>query len=147
MQFILRFSAALLTVILADAETGCHRSAELPQYKMAFVNATSGHISDARADWVVGGVASEAEAGQENPGVSKVELLRPQSVPRKTTVSWRTADGVGHRQEVEVERLVPDPSRFGGTIFFKITENGKVTVVPLTDDQMLNLSMQHKDYP
>ena len=147
MSIIKQISASLLGIVLVGTGTRCARRAELPQYKMAFYNGTTGHIMEARADWMVDGHAGKAEGGAANPGVSKVEMLRPQPVPEIATVKWRTANGISHKREVEIKKLIAAPDRFDGTIFLKIAESGTVTVVPLTDNQMLNLSMRHQDYP
>jgi hypothetical protein len=47
----------------------------------------------------------------------------------------------------EVSKLIADPAKFSGTVYFKIAADGGVKVVPLTQAEMERLAFAQKKYP
>ena len=118
-----------------------------PEYGIAFKNDTPAYIKNARVDWQEKPWIWHETAGVLRPNADKGMGQEPRPIPRKATVTWTDADGKPHAQDVEVAKLVTDPPRFSGTIYFRINPDATVTVVPLTYDQIDELAAEHKKYP
>ncbi len=91
-------------------------------YNVVIKNIGKQTINDAHVKYdefrSVGGVLpSGIYAGHGNPEYP---------IPETATVEWRTEDGVMHRQEVAVKKLVP--KGFRGDIQFEIADDNTVTV-------------------
>jgi hypothetical protein len=114
---------------------GCVVTSDLPEYSLGFYNDTGTQITDSRADWHADGIAHFDGGGVLSPGADKVSHRDPRPIPSKTTVTWKTVDGKAHIQEVEVAKLVADPPKFSGTIYFKFTADDHVTVIPLNSEK------------
>lgn len=119
-----------------------------PAYSINFVNDSPGQIREVRADWQANGVARhEGAVAMMNPGIEAGFSDEPRPIPEKATVSWITADGIAHRREVEVSKLIRDPARFAGIVYFKIVGDGDVKAVPLTREEIHRLLLTHKHFP
>ena len=60
------------------------------------------------------------------PEIDSMHMRPDAPIPATATVEWRTEDGVMHRQDVEVRKLVP--KGFRGDIQFEIGDDNTVTV-------------------
>lgn len=60
------------------------------------------------------------------PSIDSMHMQPDYAIPTTATVEWRTEDGVMHRQDVEVKKLVP--KGFRGDIQFEIADDDTVTV-------------------
>ena len=76
-------------------------------------------------------------------GAEKSDHEETNPIPIRGTVSWRSMDGVTHRQDVEIARTIRDVPGFDGTIWFKITPN-EVEVHPVTDAESWDRALNHK---
>jgi hypothetical protein len=61
-----------------------------------------------------------------SPGIWKLHGNPDHPIPAVATVEWRTEDGVMHRKDMEVKKLVP--KGFRGDIQFEIADDNTVTV-------------------
>jgi len=111
---------------------GCDARKAEPGYSIGFYNDTDATLTNTRADWHANGAAHHEEAGFLSPHAEKASDGEPQPIPEKANINWKTADGKVHSREVEIAKLIANPRQFSGTIYFKFTADGGVTVVPLT---------------
>jgi hypothetical protein len=139
--------APVMVGLLLAAASSCARGPDGPEYSIGFFNDTPGQIDNARADWKVDGAARHQEGGVMDPSVEAVfhQVARP--IPGRAAISWKTGDGMVHRREVEVSKLIADPAKFSGTVYFKIAADGSVKAVPLTYDEIHRLAFSQKPYP
>jgi hypothetical protein len=119
-------------LLFAALLTSCSGPPGAPEYSVGFYNDTPGELTETRADWRVNGIAHHDEAGVLSPGAEKASDEQPRPIPERATVTWRTADGKAHSKDVEVAKLIGDPSSFSGTVYFKFMADGNVAAVPLT---------------
>jgi hypothetical protein len=124
----------------------CDRAPSGPGYSTGFYNDTGAQITATRADWIAGGVSHYDEAGVLSPNAEKATDGQPRPIPEKATVTWATADGNKHSKDVNVAKLIADPARFSGTIYFQFTADGQVIVVPLggADEQDIRKAAHRK---
>jgi hypothetical protein len=118
-------------------------------YNVAFTNETAEELTGVGLHWAMRGQFANPGAGSLGPGGSGGMYglgLHPPPAPLTATVEWKTPDGKQHRQGVEVRKFVPEPEKFNGTIFFKITSDG-VKVVALTFEEMLRRDEATVDHP
>lgn len=117
-----------------------------PEYDWGFYNATTKPLNEVAIDCVINGIAYHD--GDPDPlppdlkheGDSTIRTWGPDPMPARVTVSWRTADGKKHKQDVEVASTIQDLGHFTGIVYFKFTPEGGVKVVPIP--QALFDSMQ-----
>jgi len=111
-------SSALVLFVLIS---GCvNRSS----YNIVLKNSGGSEINDAHVSYgdftSVGGILSS--------GIEATHLHPDAPIPAHATVQWRTADGVLHKQDVDVKSKLPP--HFSGDIYFVIDSTNNVTVVP-----------------
>ena len=128
--------------LVLGGPTGCALESDSPEYTMGFHNETTTRIADARVDWHERGVAHYDGGGELVPDQDKVSHQDPRPIPRNATVTWKTADGKAHSQEVEIARLIADPTKFSGTIYFKFLKDNRVSVVPMTYKEIEQMADQ-----
>ncbi|MDB5329178.1 MAG: hypothetical protein JWP03_329 [Phycisphaerales bacterium] len=118
-------------------------------YHVAFINETAEELTGVGLHWAMRGQFANPGAGSLGPngggGIYGLGL-DPPPAPLTAAVEWKTPDGRQHRQEVEVRKFVPEPEKFNGTIFFRITSDG-VKVVALTFEEMLRRDEAAVDHP
>jgi len=109
----------LVISVLAAAISGCRTTSD---YNVSIRNVGGSVINDAHVSYSdfqsVGGIIV--------PGGGCKHLFPDHPIPETATVEWRTEDGVMHREEVEVLKLVP--KGFRGDIQFEIDDDNSVTV-------------------
>lgn len=108
-----------LTLLLVGAITaGC----SVEDYNVVIKNVGKQEIRDGAVVYgdfrSIGGVII--------PGSKKGHGHPEYPIPATATVEWRTEDGVMHRKDVEVKKLVP--KGFRGDIQFEIADDNTVTV-------------------
>ena len=93
-----------------------------PSYTVVIENSTGEEIRDAHVSWD----GFESVGGVMGPGSRASHAFVDLTVPGRAWVRWRTADGVAHRELVEVPAYVP--RRFEGDLIFGIFRDGRVEV-------------------
>ncbi|MDB5330320.1 MAG: hypothetical protein JWP03_1471 [Phycisphaerales bacterium] len=121
----------------------------VPHYALGFANATGAAVDEVKLDWTADGMDLHDGAGflSPSPDATKESNEAPDPIPPKATLSWLTADGQKHKQELEVASRVPDIAHFSGTVWFKITPDQSVRVIALTKDEMLQRAIASKPIP
>jgi hypothetical protein len=130
-----------------SAALGCGILFRSPEYSIGGYNDTATQIADSRVDWQSEGQHHHEDIGILSPREGKLYGQEPRPLPDKATLRWTTSDGAPHRQEIEIAKLIADPPKFSGTIYFKFTADGRVIVIPLTYDEQERLATEHKKYP
>ena len=115
--------ANLLSAIVV-LMTGCATHA----YDVVIFNATSNLIDRASVNYG----SFKSGGGLMAPGSNSHHLDVRTPIPEKATVVWMSKDAKQHEQIVEVSGKVP--KSFKGKLFFKIKEDDKVDVIPITED-------------
>lgn len=143
MQSLLLFLPFALAMAAAGP-LGCTVDHDSPEYSLGFYNHTAAQINGTRADWQVDGRSHYDEGGVLPPSIDKVSHQDPRPIPSRATVTWKTADGKSHSQQVAVGTLIPDPAKFSGTIYFVFDPDGSVRAVPLTYAEQWRFAEQRK---
>lgn len=115
----------LATVLVSALAVGCR----VEDYNIVIKNVGQRRIENAH---VVYGQFSSV-GGVLSPGIYVGHGHPDFPVPAIAMVEWRTEDGLMHRKDVEVKKLVP--KGFHGDIQFEIADDNTVTVrvVPQKD--------------
>jgi hypothetical protein len=133
--------------VLAFWFSGCHGTPpQEPQtgYEFGFFNATGQELGPQTLDWQTGGVPHRTGGAILVPGGGATRFYdSPLPMPEAATVSWTTADGRPHKQEVQIAKSLPKGKEFAGTIWLKFTDEG-VVVVPMTYEERHRLALEKK---
>lgn len=137
----------LLLIMLGGTSgglAGCAVWHDSPEYSLGFYNDTANQIDDSRVDWRVNHIAHFDGGGVLVSEGEAVSHQDPRPIPAEVTVTWKTADGKAHSQRAAVAKLIRDPAKFSGTIYFKFTADGKVEVIPITYEEQDRVAAQGK---
>lgn len=147
MPIIYQLGITYLTLALALG-TFSQRGMNGASYDIGFRTVGKTNLNEVQVRWKYKGREHLAGAGFLTPGgTANDEIAAPQPpLPEKVMVSWKSADGKRHQQELAVRSRVNDPDHFHGTIWIKFNDAG-VKVVPLTDEQMRRMRYFQRDYP
>lgn len=109
----------LVTIVLVGLlVAGCG----IEDYNIVIKNTGSRRID--RACVMFGGFRSVG--GLLPPDIWSKHMRPDRPIPDIATVEWRTDDGVLHRQDVEVRKILP--RRFRGDIQFEIDDSNNVSI-------------------
>ncbi|HVU39180.1 MAG TPA: hypothetical protein VHC95_12675 [Opitutales bacterium] len=103
----------------------CTSMSTVPQYSFVFTNATGAELRQVRCQNESGFHASAGYLAPDPAKAAHDELI-PDPIPGEVTVTWQTADGQNHSQQIAIKSQLP--VNFSGEVVLTFTPDGKVVV-------------------